>query len=258
MAELEEIVRYLDAELRSAEVPDYDAALNGLQLANRSGRVTKVACAVDFSATTVSGAIDQGANLLVVHHGMFWRGQHALVGRAYARLATAISADLAVYSSHIPLDLHPRLGNNVLLARELGLEPHGTFGRYKGTEIGVRGESDLATSVILDRLRGFAERFATTVVHTPFSPQRRTRRWAIITGAGASPQTLSEAAERGVDTFIVGEGTHHTAVDAIESGLALMYAGHYATETLGVRALAAELQARFDVATAFVDVPTGL
>jgi dinuclear metal center YbgI/SA1388 family protein len=258
MAELEAIVRYLDAELRSAEVPDYDAALNGLQLANRSGQVTKVACAVDFSANTVSGAIEQGANLLVVHHGMFWRGAHQLVGRAYDRLAAAITADLAIYSSHIPLDLHPRVGNNVLLARELGLEPSATFGRYKGVEIGVAGESDVPTSTVLERLRRFAEGFATTVVHTPFVPQRRTRRWAIITGAGASPQTLSEAAERGVDTFIVGEGTHHTAVDAIESGLTLMYAGHYATETLGVRAVASEIQARFDVASTFVDIPTGL
>jgi len=258
MADLEEIVRYLDGDLRSAEVPDYDAALNGLQLANRSGKVTKVACAVDFSANTVAGAVEQGANLLVVHHGMFWRGQHPIVGRAFDRLATAITADLAVYSSHIPLDLHARLGNNVLLARELGLEPSGTFGRYKSIEIGVMGTSDVSTSSILERLRNFAGRFATTVVHTPLSSTRRTRRWAVITGAGASAQTLAEAAEREIDTFIVGEGAHHTAVHAIESGLAIMYAGHYATETLGVRAVAAELEERFGVSTSFVDVPTGL
>lgn len=258
MPSLEEIVRYLDTELRTADVPDYDAALNGLQLANRSGQVTKVACAVDFSADTVAGAVHAGANLLIVHHGMFWRGQHPFVGRAYERLAAAISADLAVYSSHIPLDLHTRLGNNVLLARELQLEPGASFGRYRGTEIGVMGASDIATSIILDRLRSFASPFATTVVHTPFAADRRTRRWAIITGAGASSETLAEAEERGIDTFVVGEGAHHTAVHAIESGLTIMYAGHYATETLGVCALGGELSTRFGVAMTFVDVPTGL
>jgi len=256
-ADLHAIVRYLDDELRTSEVPDYDAALNGLQLANR-GQVRRIAAAVDFSADTIDGAVREGANLLVVHHGMFWRGQHAFVGRAYDRLATAVSNDLAVYSSHIPLDLHPGFGNNVLLAKALQLQPDGTFGRYKGVEIGVMGESDVSTQDILVRLREFAAQFRTNVVATPFGAGRVTRRWAIITGAGASPQSLAEVAERGVDTFIVGEGAHHTAVHAIEHGLAIMYAGHYATETLGVRALVEHLSSRFGVSSTFVDVPTGL
>jgi dinuclear metal center YbgI/SA1388 family protein len=258
MPALDAIVSYLDAELRTAEVPDYEAAMNGLQLANRSRQVTRVACAVDFSANTVAGAISEGANLLLVHHGMFWRGHQAIVGRSFERLAAAIEGDLAVYSSHIPLDLHARLGNNVLLARELGLTPDTTFGRYKDVEIGVMGTGNVPTAGVLERLRTFAFRFSTTVVHTPFNADRVTRRWAIVTGAGASPNTLAEAAERGVDTFVVGEGTHHTAVDAIESGLTVMYAGHYATETLGVRALGDELGAHFGLITTFVDVPTGL
>lgn len=257
MAQLDEIVRHLDATLRTSDVPDYDAALNGLQLAN-NGSVSTVASAVDFSAETVRGALQAGADLLLVHHGMFWRGQHAFVGRAYDRLAAAISGNLAVYASHIPLDLHPQFGNNVLLARELQLEPNDTFGRYKGVEIGVQGVADITTQSVLERLRTFSAQFATTVVSTPFDTNRRTRRWAIITGAGASPQSLGEAAERGIDTFIVGEGAHHTAVHAIEHGLVMMYAGHYATETLGVRALGRELADRFHIAATFVDVPTGL
>jgi dinuclear metal center YbgI/SA1388 family protein len=257
MADLDAVVRYLDGELRTSDVPDYEAALNGLQLASR-GRVGRVAAAVDFSANTVEGAIREKADLLIVHHGMFWRGQHAFVGRAYDRLAAAISAGLAVYSSHIPLDLHARLGNNVLLARELQLVPSATFGRYKGIEIGVMGEADVGTTEILDRLQSFASRFATTVVTTPFATGRKTRRWAIITGAGASSQTLAEAEERGIDTFIVGEGAHHTAVHAIEHDLVIMYAGHYATETLGVRALADEVAKQFGVPATFIDVPTGL
>jgi dinuclear metal center YbgI/SA1388 family protein len=257
MAELQALVQYLDGELRTSEIPDYEAALNGLQLAN-SGEISRVAAAVDFSADTVAAAVRENANLLLVHHGMFWRGAHAFVGRAYDRLGSAIRGDLAVYASHIPLDLHPVLGNNALLARELGLATDGTFGRYRGIEIGVMGASNLPTSQVVDRMRAFSARFDTTAVATPFAADRRTRRWAIITGAGASPETLAEALSRGVDTFIVGEGAHHTAVYAIEQGLVVVYGGHYATETLGVRALADRLTERFRVSSVFVNVPTGL
>jgi len=258
MAELDAIVRYLDGELRTSEIPDYDAALNGLQLAN-GGNVTRVAAAVDFSADTVAGAIRENADLLVVHHGMFWRGAHALVGRAYERLRSALSSNLAVYSSHLPLDLHPILGNNALLAKELELRTNGTFGRWRGgVEIGVMGSCDLPTQTLVDRVRAFSARFNTTAVSTPLSESRKTRRWAIITGAGASSDTLAEARERGVDTFIVGEGAHHTAVDAIESEIVVVYGGHYATETLGVRAVAARLAEQFKVSSVFVNAPTGL
>jgi dinuclear metal center YbgI/SA1388 family protein len=257
MADLSAIVRYLDSELRTSEIPDYDAALNGLQLAN-SGQISRVAAAVDFSADTVAGAIRERANLLVVHHGMFWRGAHAITGRTYERLRDAIVGDLAIYAAHIPLDLHPELGNNVLLAKELQLESDGTFGRYRGTEIGVTGSANLPTAKLLERIRAFSARYSTTAVNTPVADGHTTRRWAIITGAGASADTLAEARERRVDTFIVGEGAHHTAVDAIEHGMVVVYAGHYATETLGVWAVAERLRERFDVTPVFVNVPTGL
>jgi dinuclear metal center YbgI/SA1388 family protein len=257
MASLAELVRYLDTELRTSDVPDYDAAVNGLQLAN-DGNVTRVAAAVDFSGTTVAAALRDKADLLIVHHGMFWRGQEALVGETYERLRAAIGGGLAVYSSHLPLDLHPELGNNVLLASELQLQTQAGFGRYSGVEIGVMGTSDLPTAILADRLRAYSARYDTTAVSTPFSKERRTRRWAIITGAGASSATLAEARERGVDTLIVGEGAHHTAVEAIERGPVVLYGGHYATETLGVRAVAARVAERFDVPWTFLNVPTGL
>jgi dinuclear metal center YbgI/SA1388 family protein len=257
MAELSAVVRYLDAELRSADVPDYDAALNGLQLAN-SGTVSRIAAAVDFSTDTIAGAIRERANLLFVHHGMFWRGAHPLVGPAYERLRAAIASDLAIYSSHIPLDLHPTLGNNALLASELELKSDSPFGRFRGVEIGVTGSCDVATKSLVERVRTFSSQYRTTAVSTPFANDRRTRRWAIVTGAGANPETLAEARERSVDTLIVGEGTHHTAVEAMEYGLVVVYGGHYATETIGVRALAAHVGERFDVPWLFVDVPTGL
>lgn len=257
MARLEEVVRFLDAELRTAEVPDAEPALNGLQLAN-SGEVRRIAAAVDFSAESVAGAVREGANLLVLHHGMFWRGRQRLVGAAYERLKAAMQSDLAVYSSHIPLDLHATLGNNPLLARQLRLQADGTFGRYRGVEIGVMGVCDLETSEVVDRVRTFSAQFQTTAVATPVDNGRRTRRWAIITGAGADADTLDEARERGVDTLIVGEGPHHSAVQAIESGVVVIYGGHYATETLGVRALAQHVSDRFALSHVFVDVPTGL
>lgn len=257
MARLDEIVRFLDAELRTTEVPDAEPAMNGLQLAN-SGSVERIAAAVDFSAESVAAAVHEGADLLLVHHGMFWRGRQRLVGPAYDRLKAAIESNLAVYSSHIPLDLHPTLGNNILLARELGLQADGTFGSYRGVEVGVTGKADLPTRELLDRVRAFSSRYRTAAVATPLADARRTRRWAIITGAGADADSLDAARDRGIDTLIVGEGPHHSAVQAVESGIAVIYGGHYATETLGVRALAQHVGERFALSHVFVDVPTGL
>lgn len=257
MTALADIVSYLDAELRSSEIPDYEAALNGLQLGN-AGTVTRVAAAVDYSAMTIASALKERADLLIVHHGMFWRGAHPIVGVAYERLKQAIAGGLAIYSSHIPLDVHPVYGNNVLLAKELGLKPDSAFGKFRGVEIGVSGVEDLATDALAERVRRFSASFRTTLVSTPLPSGHRTKRWAIVTGAGANSSTIAEARERGVDTLIVGEGTHHTAVEAMELGLVLMYGGHYATETLGVRALANHVASRFGVSSLFLDVPTGL
>ena len=258
MAELSAVVRFLDEELRTGEVPDYDAALNGLQLGNR-GSVSRVAAAVDFSTATVAGALEQKADLLVVHHGMFWGGAERIVGAPYERLRRALDGGLAVYSSHLPLDVHVTLGNNALFARELQLEPDGTFGRYKTIDVGVTGTSaTLETATLFDRVRAHSAKYATTAVCVPIEQGRATRRWAIVTGSGASSDTLREAVARGVDTLIVGEGPHHTAVAASELGITVMYAGHYASEVFGVRALAALAGKRFNLPHSFVDVPTGL
>ena len=258
MAELSAVVRALDEELRTRDIPDYDVALNGLQLAN-AGKVSRVAAAVDFSAATVAGALKERADLLLVHHGMFWGGAERIVGPTFQRLKSAVDGGLAVYSSHLPLDLHPTLGNNALFARALLLEPDGAFGRYKTIDIGVSGKATgLPTAALFDRVKAHSSRFATTAVCTPSARDRQTRSWAIVTGAGASSDTLREAADRGIDTLIVGEGPHHTAVAAGELGIAVIYAGHYASEVFGVRALSEYVTKRFDLPAVFVDVPTGL
>ena len=251
------VAEYLDGLLETATTPDYTGALNGLQLDCR-GPIRRVAASVDFSRRTIEGALAAGANLLVVHHGMFWGGPQRLVGPAYERLRLLMENDVAVYAAHLPLDRHPELGNNVLLARELGLQPSAGFAQFKGIAIGVRGESELPTDTLVARAGALAARHGGSALATPYQADRVTRRWGICSGGGASSETLREAHEAGLDTLIVGEGPHHTAVDAPELGLVVIYAGHYATETLGVCALAAELEARYELPWSFIGAPTGL
>lgn len=257
MATLRAISERLDAVLRTRETPDYPPAVNGIQLENRS-EIRGVAVAVDCSLRTIDGAIASGANLLIVHHGLLWGGVQPIRGALYERLYRLLASDVAVYSSHLPLDAHPDLGNNVLLAAALGLVPDGGFARFQGMEIGVRGASDVTTGEIVARADAFAKPHGGRALATPFDSSRRTRRWGICTGAGASADTLREAVALGLDTLIVGEGPHWTAVDAPELGLVVIYAGHYATETLGVQALGRLVEREFGLSWRFIEAPTGL
>lgn len=257
MATAEELASYADQLLESAATPDYPNALNGLQISNQKP-VQAIAAAVDFSIRTIEQAIESRANLLLVHHGMFWGGLERLVDVSYRRLRLLIEHDLAVYSSHLPLDRHASLGNNALLARRLGLEPSGSFARHGEIFIGVSGSADIKTTALVEQTRDFARTCGGEIRTTAITPKQRTKRWAMCTGGGASADTLREAFEMGIDTLIVGEGPHWTAVSAEEHGLAIIYAGHYATETLGVRALAQHLGERFNLPWSFVEAPTGL
>jgi dinuclear metal center YbgI/SA1388 family protein len=254
---LEQVAVHLDTLLRTTEIPDYPGALNGVQV-EHAGPVRRCAVAVDASLQTIRGAIESGANLLIVHHGLFWSGVQPLRGRFYERTRLLIQNDLAVYSSHLPLDLHPIHGNNALLAHALGLEPTGAFARFQSISVGVMGDTDAETDALVTRVRSIATREGGSVLAVNVEPGRRTRRWAICTGAGASSETLREAAAAGVDTLIVGEGPHHTAVEAQELRIAVIYAGHYATETFGVRALGAAVEHAFGIPWSFVPAPTGL
>ena len=249
---------YLDALLSVASVPDYPNALNGLQLEN-SGRVTRAAAAVDYSLETVKRAVESQSNFLILHHGMFWQGLRPLTGAVRTKLKLLLENDIAVYSSHIPLDYHPTFGNNVLLSSELKLIPSGEFAQFKGIAIGLSGESDLPTGEILQRARKFAQQHGGDAIAAGRVLEGAvTRKWAMCTGAGASSETIAEAKAAGVDTLIVGEGPHHTAVEASDLGISIIYAGHYATETLGVRALATHLSERFGLEYTMIDAPTGL
>ncbi len=257
MTPLLELVHHMDKLLDIRNVPDYANALNGLQLESRRD-IVKIAAAVDLSTRTINGTVDAGANLMIVHHGMFWSGLQSLRGPAYARIKTLIENDIAVYAVHLPLDRHPLYGNNVLLARTLGLVPTSEFARYKTISIGVRGEAHIPTAELYEKASAFAREHGGVARSTPIDAHQRTTTWAICSGGGASTDTLREAAESGVDTLIVGEGPHHTAVDANELGVTVIYAGHYATETLGVQALSAAVAERYGTPWVFIEAPTGL
>lgn len=251
-----DIVSALDAELRTRDIPDYPGAVNGLQVAN-PGTVHRVAVAVDASRAAIAEAVVSGADLLIVHHGLFWSGVQPLVGMPYEKFRSILANGLAVYASHLPLDLHAEHGNNVRLAQALGLTPDGGFARFKTVDIGVTGTANEPTDDVVHRVQAFSARYGGTVRTSILAQGRRTHRWAVCTGGGASSETLREARERGVDTLIVGEGPHHTTVDAMEHDLCVVYAGHYATETLGVQALGAFLETRFGLPWTFLHLPTG-
>ncbi len=248
---LEELCAYLDSFLRVREVPDYPGALNGLQVEN-GGEVRRIAVAVDAAQATIDAAVREGAELLLVHHGLFWDGNQPVTGRRFRRLRALLEAGVAVYGAHLPLDVHPEVGNNAVLARELGVELRGTFGEYKGHPVGVWGELDVRREALCARLD---ELLGGRVKLVPGGPER-IRTVGVITGGAGDMIPAARAA--GLDAFVTGEGAHYNFFDAEEGGINLFLGGHYATETWGVRALARHLEEKFGLPWTFIDHPTGL
>lgn len=250
MTETAEIAAYLDTFLHIRELPDSDRALNGLQVMN-GGAVRRVAAAVDASEAAIVECARRGCDLLLVHHGLFWDGNRPVTGRRYRKLRRLFDADIAVYSAHIPLDVHPDVGNNAELARALEIRQDGVFGDYKGVPIGVHGTLAIRREALAARLHDL---LGVSIRFVPGGPEQL-RRVGVITGAGGS--AIEEAIELGLDALVSGEGSHHTYFDAMEGGLNLYYGGHWATETFGVKALAAHLEERFGLPWEFLDLPTG-
>jgi dinuclear metal center YbgI/SA1388 family protein len=197
-------------------------------------------------------AAESGANLLVVHHGLIWTGLRAVSGPLYRALHLAMEKDLALYSAHLPLDLHPKLGNNALFAAALGLEKTEPFLPLMGQPAGLLAEATLRRDELLARL----ERSLGGPVRCIGAGPVETKRIGIVTG-GAGGE-IHAAAGEGIDTYITGEAPHWAAVAAEELGINLFLGGHYATETFGVKALAADLAERFELPWEFLDHPTGL
>lgn len=251
MATLTELVSTMDGWLQTTAIPDYPGAINGLQLAN-GGIVRRVSCAVDACEVVIDRAVEMGADLLLVHHGMFWSGARPITGAQYRKLRRAIEGGLAIYSSHLPLDVHSELGNNIQLARAVEMKSPEPFFPWKGMHLGLRGQLGLSREELRQRL----EDATGAPVHVcPGGPERVEWAGLITGGAGGEVGAL---AGMGVDTFITGEGPHWSYTAAEEMGINLFYAGHYATETFGVKALAARLESAFDLPWSFIDHPSGL
>src|SRR4029078_7083189 len=251
MASLSEIVSYTDRFLRIRHVGDWDNALNGLQIEN-SGRVTRIGAAVDASTRVLNEAARRGIDFLIVHHGLFWPGLQPIRGVLRRQLQIAFENDIALYGAHLPLDIHPRLGNNAQLVAALGLKSTQRFLEEKGQPVGLKSRASLSRTELVRKLE---KALNGPVKVFGFGP-KQTRVIGVVTGAAGSE--IYRVAEEGIDTFITGEAPHWAAVAAEELGVNLLLGGHYATETFGVKALPAHLSDRFNVSWEFIASPTGL
>jgi dinuclear metal center YbgI/SA1388 family protein len=245
------IVQYCDRVLRTSEIGDYGGAANGLQVENR-GSVSRIAATVDASLVTIKLAIAARADLLIVHHGLFWSPSHPWVGKKYELLRLLVENNLAVYSSHLPLDAHSKLGNNAQLCAALGLKHPRPFFSSHGGPIGFKARQKMPRTELAARL---SRALGSKPLVIPGGKDMCESIGVVTGGAGDG---LKQAAAEGVDTFITGEGQHWTYALAEELGVNVFYGGHYATETFGVKALAAELSRKFKVPWTFLDHPTGL
>lgn len=249
--EIERIVQFLDDTLSLPGFPDYSNALNGLQVEGPR-TVSTIAAAVDASEASIRMARERGADLLLVHHGLFWSGLRPLTGPLFRKVKALVDGELALYSAHLPLDAHAELGNCAILAREAGVEVKGPFGEFQDREIGWWGTVDTDRKDLASRLEMVLGSGVRLIAGGP----ERLSRVAVVTGGGAS--FLGEAAGQGLDALVTGEASHHHYHDAMESGVNLFLAGHYATETWGVRALAERAGDELGLEWFFVDAPTGL
>jgi dinuclear metal center YbgI/SA1388 family protein len=251
MPTVPQLVDYCRDLLRVEEIQDWPNALNGLQIEN-SGAITKIGAAVDVSTRTIGAAVEHGINFLIVHHGLFWPGLQPITGGRRRMLECAFQHDLALYSAHLPLDMHSVLGNNAQLASALGFENTEPFFEHKGQCVGLKAKAQVSRTELARKLE---DSLGSPVRMFPSGPEQSQTIGLITGGAGSE---IYAVAREGIDTFITGEAPHWAAVAAEELGINLLLGGHYATETFGVKALAAHLADRFDLPWEFLDSPTGL
>ena len=248
---LAEIVRFLDRYLDVKEVPD--DSLNGLQV-DGPDSVQRVAVAVDARESVIE-AVAGWADLLIVHHGLFWGDLRPLTAHRFRRVKALIEGGMALYGVHLPLDSHPEAGNAAVLAGRIGVGALQPFGEYKGTLAGWRGTIGGGPRPLDDFRTRLAEVVERPVTTLPGGPEL-VASVAVVTGGGGD--MVEEAAEAGVDVLVTGEARHHNVIDAAELGVTVLLGGHYATETFGVKRIAEILTDRFGVEGRFVDSPSGL
>ena len=248
---LYEIVEFLDDLLKVEEWQD--KSNNGLQVEGKE-EVKKVAFAVDACMEVFEKAKEIGADMIVVHHGLIWGGIDYVKGLINRRLEFLLKNGISLYAVHLPLDAHPSVGNNAQILKAMGLEPIESFGVYQGKEIGYIGVYDESKPLddVLDLIR---EKVNQTLVVLDFGSED-VKRVGVVSGRGGF--ALVEAVERNVDLFITGEQDHSVYHLAKECGVNVVFAGHYATETFGVKALIRVVGGEFDIDVEFIDIPTGL
>jgi dinuclear metal center YbgI/SA1388 family protein len=248
---LDRIVEYTNSYLRIGEINDWDNALNGLQVEN-SGGINKIGAAVDVSTRVLNIAAKEGVEFLIVHHGLFWPGLQPITRSLHRQVRIALENDIAIYSAHLPLDVHPVVGNNVRLALSLGLKSPKQFLEEKGQLVGLKAGVSMSREELIRKLERSLEG---RVKAFNFGP-KRIRTIAVVTGAAGSE--IYRVAAEGIDTFITGEAPHWAAIAAEELGINLLLGGHYASETFGVKVLAAHLSKRLKIPWTFIDCPTGM
>jgi len=250
MIKTSELAQFLDELLKIKEIED--DSQNGLQVEN-SGNVKKVALAVDASIASFIKTKKEGCDFLLVHHGLFWNKPFTVTGQFYQRIQSLINADIALYAAHLPLDLHPELGNNAQVQQILNWPVTGDFGDYHGTIIGKEVQFDHLKTI--DELINEMTNSLNCQIQTwRFGPEK-IKRIAYVSGGGIS--LLQEAIDKHMDAFITGEPKHDSYWMAKEAGMNVIFAGHYATETLGVKAVGKVLEDKFNLETVFIDLPTG-
>jgi dinuclear metal center YbgI/SA1388 family protein len=248
MAACRDVIGYLDSILDPAAYDDYGP--NGLQVPGRD-EIESVATGVSANAELFARAREEGVDLVLVHHGLFWAGPPRPLDKASKRrLQMLFDADLALAAYHLPLDGHLEVGNNALLAKAIGATDLAPFGAHHGATIGVRATLDpIRPAELVERVAAATEREPLAFTDGP-DPVRSV---GIVSGAGAD--YLDEAIAAGLDALVTGEPAERSMSRAREAGIHFLAAGHYATETFGVRALGERLAERFGLRHVFIDVP---
>jgi dinuclear metal center YbgI/SA1388 family protein len=246
--------RYFRSVLDIGGLQASDSSLNGLQVGDMRNEVRTVAFAVDACMGSFIRAAEAGAELLFVHHGLFWGQPVPVSGLLYERLSYLIGKGLGLYACHLPLDAHAQVGNNAVLADLLGLEEREPFGRSHGAAVGMRGRLPSPMSLEEAIARVLPDGSSPLAV-LPFGPSS-IRTVACVSGS-ASREAL-EALEAGVDLFVTGEASHAVYHSLEEGGMSLIAAGHYATETWGVKALSERVSRDTGLSSFFIDLPTGI
>lgn len=244
------LISYLDDYLQINAIADYGP--QGLQVEANPADVKRIATAVDTSPDTIKAAAAWQADMLLVHHGIFWRTVEPIRGPLGARVRLLLSSNINLYAAHLALDAHPEVGNNAVLAKMFGLDVTDWWFEAGGVKIGVLGDMKTNINALLQNVNTQLHTQARLLAHGP----QEVRRLAIVSGFGAD--RVAEVKRLGADTFLTGETSHANYWAASDYGINVIFAGHYATETVGVQALGQHLTTKFNLETKFFDFPTAM